>query len=450
VDHDHADPALHQDSWAMTLVARASGYPGPIPRGVHFSEVEVKEGYAYLCRTGGVGSGLGPLPQTFGGFLIINVSNPRAPTNEGDLPGVACVDIKANDAGDLVFYGTQRNRPDELLLNQADVEQKQPRGLYLVNVADKAAPFVERFVPIPPNGVHTVHYATVEGRELVTVQTYDHLPDAGLGLPGVNTGMQNPATQRIQVFEVVQGQDGMRDLALLGAWNLPEPAPPGTNYFPHDTTLQKHPLTGQWLGYVAYWDHGLVVLDFADPANPNLVGRNADTTPSAHVNSHQARPFPGLIAGRHVTVLEPEIESADEPGQFTLFDTSDPARPERLGYFRLPGEVIIPGGFLFSPHNFNLAHGRIYLAHNHGGVWVVDASTEERLRQPVPVGFYQPHLQPGEREATDDCAAPRVWSAFHVAGFVYASDSCSGLNILQFDGDRGLEGQGPRRVMPTQ
>lgn len=435
-EHDHADPALHQASFGMTEVALAGGLDGPVPRGAGFGEVDINDGWAYVCRGGAVG-----------GFMVVDVHDPVHPEVTGEFAGVGCSDIKVNDANDLVFYGTQRNSPHDLVDNPAPLEQKLPRGVYLVNVKDKAEPTLERYVPLPPNGVHTQHYVQMDGREVLFLQTYDWIPDAGLGLPVPGTGMNNPVTQRISIFEVTSGVDGLRDLRLLSVWNIPEPAPPGTNYFPHDITVQKHPLTGAWLGYIAYWDHGLVILNVDEPASPRLVSRFTDTSPSKVVQLHQARPFPQLIAGKHVTVLEPELQAADETGQFTLVDTTDPANPKRLGYWTLPGDLIIPGGFLFSPHNFNLANGRIYLAHNHAGVWVVDVGSAERLAKPEAVGFYQPH----HADRADGAACQHaVWSAFFVDGYTYATDGCAGLVVLQFEGDRGLEGKGVKRVMVAE
>lgn len=434
-DHAHEDPALHEGAFATSLLATATGYDGPIPSGTGFGELDLNEGWAYVCRGG---------PE--GGFVVVNVSQPSAPENVGSFLGVGCADIKVNDANDLVFYGTQRNAPAEVATSASPLPQKLPRGIYLVNVADKANPVLERFVPLPVNGVHTQHYVNQDGRELLYVQTYDWIPDGGLGT-GVPSVMANPASQRVNIFEVVQGLDGGRDLRLLSVFQAPELAPVGTDYFPHDITVQKHPLTGQWLGYIAYWDLGLVIVNLDDPAEPRFVASFADTAPSAVVQLHQARPFPQLIAGRHVTVLEPELQAAEETGQLTLVDTTDPANPQRLGYWTLPGDLVIDSGFIFSPHNFNLANGRIYLAHNHAGVWVIDAGTEERLLQPQAVGYYQPHVF--DREDGPECQG-RTWSAFYAAGHVFASDSCSGLNILQFEGDRGLAEPGPFRVMSPQ
>ncbi|HEV8359588.1 MAG TPA: hypothetical protein VGR28_03930 [Candidatus Thermoplasmatota archaeon] len=442
-DHDHADPALHQAHFATELVAAASGYDGPAPEGVFFGELDVKDGFAYVCRGGGR-AGVGPLFETFGGFVILDVHAPAAPVPLGQMPGVGCADIKVNDAGDLVFYGTQRNPVHEPVTNQASPLEKVPRSIFLVNVADKAHPRLERAIPMPVNGVHTLHYVNLDGRELLLVQTYDWIPDGGLGLPVPSTGMNNPATQRSQIFEVIRGPDGDRDLRLLSVVTVPDVAPQGTNYFPHDVTVQRHPLTGAWLAYYAYWDHGLVIYNIDQPDSPRLLSTFSDTSPSKEINIHQARPFPQLIAGRHVTVLEPELQASDESGQFTLVDTTDPAAPQRLGAWELPGDIAIPGGFLFSPHNFNLANGRIYLAHNHGGVWVVDAGSEERLSNPVAVGFFQSVPSTGRADCGD---AGRYWSAFYVAGYVYSTDSCAGLVILEFEGDKGLGG--PARVMPA-
>jgi hypothetical protein len=432
-DHDHADAHLHLASQGMAPLALASGLDGPAPKGQAYGEVDVKDGFAYVCRGGAQG-----------GFIILDVRDPRHPKPAGQQPGVGCDDVKVNDAGDLVIYGTQRNAPSELLSAPAAPDERLPRGLYLVNVADKAKPFVESFMPVPLNGPHTVHVVNMGGKDIVFTQTYDWVVDAGFAT-GVNTGLNLPGTPRIEIFEVARGPDGDRLLQPLAVWADPTPPPQGENYYPHDTTVQRHPLTGDWLAYVAYWDRGLVILNVNDPAHPVEVGRFADTAPSKVVNLHQARPFPHLIAGRHVTVLEPELPNGDESGQFTLVDTTDPAHPQRLGYWTLPGHLVVPGDFLFSPHNFNLANGRIYLAHNHGGVWVIDAGDAERLQHPVAVGFFQPH----EGQWQGCTMAPRIWSAFYVQGFVYATDSCSGLNVLQFDGDKPFEGRGPMRVMPA-
>ena len=158
VDHDHADPALHTERFAIDAVARATGYDGPAPAGVRYTELDVKDGWAYVCRAGAQ-AGVGPLSDTIGGFVIVDVADPRAPKAAGSFDGVGCADIKVNDANDLVIYGTQRNPPHEMLTNlvlgTTSPDAKLPRGLHLVNVADKAAPFLERYVPLPVNGVHT-------------------------------------------------------------------------------------------------------------------------------------------------------------------------------------------------------------------------------------------------------------------------------------------------------
>jgi len=50
--------------------------------------------------------------------------------------------------------------------------------------------------------------------------------------------------------------------------------------------------------------------------------------------------------------------------------------------------------------------------------------------------------------AAEDCGiADRFWSAFYLDGYVGGADGCAGLTILQFQGDKGLEGKGPRVVM---
>jgi len=421
LDHDHADMAAH----AAALNLAFEGYhsctsDGSLAQAVGgYTDIAFWNEYAFV--------------GTSQGFCILDLSDPVHPTFVSSYAGEPAADIDVSADGDFVFLPTQRNRATGLT-DPGEPTANLPRGISVVNVKDKTTPIFESYYPVPTNGVHTLTPYRMGERQLVFVQSYDWVPPGELGLPSVPAPQQNPApTQRIEVTELVRLPTGAMGLELLSRWFLSRPATePNAMWFPHDSFAQKHPLTGRDLLYVAYWDAGLVILDVSNPADVKLVSQYSDKAPSIYNQYHDVKVFEEPIAGRHITVTGPELSSGPEAGHVRIFDTTDPAKPVQLGTWRLPGNPGTPGGFLYSPHVFTLHDGRIYIGHNHAGVWVIDVHNATLLESPATAGYYFPR---GDEANGQWSKTSTVWGAYWRDGYVYATEGSSGVHVLQFAGD---------------
>lgn len=431
IDHDHSAVSEHVGSANLFDVGYSSGYGegtvASLPSGQGFSELFVRDGLAFLGRRGGAD----------GGFIILDVTDPAHPERLGDYQGLANYDMESTYDNEYVFFVSQylnNQQPPSLPPRDAgDV----PRGIHVVDVSNPADPTEAFFFPAPTRGAHTItYYRTEGGRELVAAQLYDFIPDPSLGLPAPDQGI-NPAAQRVVLFDFVRTPTP-RLVPLSTFEKHPLDPSEAREAFPHDVAIQKHPLTGQLILYVAYWDLGAVLVDITDPTTPEELSVLDDFSPSRIASVHLAAPSDALIDGVHVTVTEPEHGPADETGQYTLFDTTDPSSPKRLGFWRLPGDLQNDEGLRFSPHNFEVEGGRLYLGHYHGGVWVVDISTKALQLEPNALAYVQPTAPRPDYEGD----IPNVWTALYDTGYVYASDVATGLHVYEYAGERfGVAGQ---------
>lgn len=417
--------------------------PNRIPQGVYYTEIaHHPDGYVYIARGTAV-EPTQPIPapicgeipgqdEAHGGFTIINVQDPSHPQVLGSYNALTGSDIEISSDNRLAFFATQRNCLTEIAGNLATNEDPLdvlPRGIHIVDVSDPTAPELVWYQPLPVNGPHTITYFESGSREFLIASTYDLYED-----PGTQQLRTLAATQRVLIFEIMRDPVGGTDNAILVPVNtffLTDRASGDRLYFPHDAIPQVHPLTGQTLLYVAYWDKGLQLVDMSNLAAPlSVVDEFTEFSPSSHNAIHQVRAFDELIGDRHVTVTEPEIISADETGQFTILDTTDPTRITKLGHWTLPGELTV-SNLDYSPHNFVLGDGKIFLAHNHAGFWVVDVSTEANLVEPKTVGYYTDVIERSDAPRLQ----PYFWGAQRDGeGLIYAVDEASGLYILRYTG----------------
>ncbi|MEK6975803.1 MAG: hypothetical protein AABY18_05625 [Candidatus Thermoplasmatota archaeon] len=439
----HFDAAQHAGAFNLELAGYHNGMPGAgqdpndITPGGAYNELVVTDDYVYLSRSSANG--------TFGGFTILShkdLNDPAKLTYVGEFDGQHGVDLEVNADETLAFLATQRNTPQQMLgAVQAtqDPQSAAARGIYVVDIADKKAPTLASFLPLPANGPHTMtYYQADDGGEYLIVCTYDLITDPATGaLVGVV-----PVTQRVLVYEIMMAPSQLPlpvppTLVPVAQFQITDSPPDGKMYFPHDTRVQRHPTHdggSTTLLYVAYWDKGVRVLDFNDPASMTEIGFFTEFGPTALNNIHLTQPFEDEIDGFHVTVAQPEIQAApDETGQVTFLDTSDPTNPTQLGYWTLPngtsGRLGI-NGFDFSPHNFDLWGGKMAIGHFHAGIWVVDVSDEENLRDPKTVGYYMPSKPRDNAPAMQ----PAVWGVFEHDGLLWASDESTGVYVLRYTG----------------
>jgi hypothetical protein len=241
-----------------------------------------------------------------------------------------------------------------------------------------------------------------------------------------------PGAQRLIVSELDTSLP-VATLKTLAEYVDPE-GTGGPGRMPHDVSVSSHPLTGRTYAYVAYWDVGVVILDVTDPASPERIGVVQDFGPAEYRAMHMARQFPQTIAGRVVLVAEPEIGGEPDSGYVTFHDITDPASPEYISAWRLPGNITSAGGSL-GPHYFDVADGRVALASYHAGFWVIDVHDEANLLRPRSVGYALVSATgmpiPGPLGALTGANAFDAW---WYEGHVVAGDAHAGLVVYRYDG----------------
>jgi hypothetical protein len=425
LDHNHADPTLHAAKFQMEFVTHHACTQDGKPKagGIGgFTDIAFHDHYAF------VGKG--------DGFCILDVTDPSNPKFISQYVGESSADLEITQDGGYVLLLTQRNVPGPntpAARGSTDPTADLPRGAIIVNVKDVKNPKFESYYPVPTNGVHTAVTFQMGDRQLVSIQTYDWSTPVPVGpVPQQNL----PGTQRVEITELKPNAAGKMALSLVSRFTVDRPATdPLARWFPHDAYIQKHPKTGQTLLYIAYWDAGLVIVDISIPASPKLLSRYNELAPSKYNSYHDVKVSDELIAGRHITVTGPELESAaGEVGYFRIFDTTDPTKPVQLGAWTVPGLKGFSGGFLYSPHVFQIVDGHLFIAHNHAGLWVVDIHNETLLKHPRTAGYYFPHGDERTPGAWDRNAPSSIWGAYWKDGVVYTTER-SGVHVLRWAGD---------------
>lgn len=397
--HDHADPSLHEGAFGLALAGFSdlNEAARPVAPG-GYQELAMAGGWAFVSNFG---------PDR--GFTIVDVGDPARPRKVSDFfpsralgladaGGGTYWDVSVTEDATLVILSAQAVANAPLGAARAD---EQGGGVYLVNVEDKANPVLESFTPfldraaLIATGVHNANPFEAGGRLHVAATTAN-------GVTHLLEVVGDAPRRTLRALSVV---DGM-----------------------HDSAVQAHPLTNQTLLYTAA-PGGVFIWDVGDPARPLQVGIVADGSGRYY---HETIPSNVLIGGRHYTLAT--TESMGEPTPFTLIDTTDPTQPEVAGEWILPVEITErTTPYQYSGHNVDFDRGRVYIGHQHAGVWVLDVSTPARVAAPVPVAVYLPHepafYAPRTVEATP---TPMVWRAtYHTDGFVWAVDTNSGLYALR-------------------
>lgn len=402
VDHNHADPALHEAAWGLERVAYLS-----------LAEADLPLGGLYNLATAGdllVGS-LGPPADAAAlaagmTLAVFDVADPAAPRLLATraFPGGGVEAIALTDDAGFAFLGT---------------EFGGAAGVWTVDLADPSRPTPVAFTPLPPEGPHNLRHARLGERHLVlaSVAHVSSGPTEFLGFPQDSSPTHD---LRVDVLEFDPARPE-RPLATLSSWSIDEEVE-GTALV-HDAVLQVHPVTGQPLMYVAYWDAGVRIVDLTDPANPVEVGKMDDFSPVDFGIVHTVKPHEGLLAGRHVTVATSQCAYApDEPCHVRVLDTTDPARPTQVATWTLPEEVHGPA---FTTEIFDLADGTLVVPWLHGGVWALD------LREPAApraTGYWLAH-DPSAR-ATGGYV-PMANAAVLRDGHAFVADVNTGLHVLR-------------------
>lgn len=426
-DHDHAAFEEHNLSTpSMELVA-------------HTTMAEDGNPFSYIGEMDTSGNltvvqvlGRGSMP----GFVVLDVADPAAPTPIGraEMPFSYVVDVKFSPDGKSVFAasqaGPQRSRAHSPPTDDPVSAALTGNGFTQWDLTDPAAPVAVAGGLAEPTGCHMLSVKELGGTLTVfcianTVLVYQYADQgAWVQVATMGPGTSGAGLERV-VGETVAAGTGAPGAFLLGAE-------------PHDITVQEDPKeAGRWLAVVSYWDFGLRIFDVTDPTSPVEVGQWAGE--GAHVyegNVHGA--MLTLHEGKRVAVVGPELLGQTVPALWVL-DMEDLAAPTLLAEWVPPGQHVTQG-LLLTVHQFQVVDGRVYLAYNHAGVWVLDLARivagvdPEDPARPEVLGYYLPH-EKVELYDAEIAAVPNTWDVNVKDGHIFASDRYTGFYVLHHKPD---------------
>ena len=203
--------------------------------------------------------------------------------------------------------------------------------------------------------------------------------------------------------------------------------------------------------YAAWMRAGFVLLDIADPTQPELVSALPVYPPlGSSIAMHTAVP----LRDRNLVVINSEAlhERCQEPVSFAgIVDVSEERDPVLISLFPTP---VLPDGYpassfckkggRFGPHNQHQPQGQdslepigdyVYLTYFNAGLQVYDISDP---RAPQIAGYYIPDDPQRRRGPLPSELVAQVEDVIvDRRGYAYITEKNSGVTILRFDATRG-------------
>ncbi|HVL48975.1 MAG TPA: hypothetical protein VM889_10495 [Candidatus Thermoplasmatota archaeon] len=404
-DHDHADFEAHNLSMdTMALV----GWTPLGEEGKPYSYIGELDFHGDLVVVQILGRGSVP------GFVLVDVADPTKPTVVGRamMPDAYVVDVKFSPDGKYVFAASQRTAAPSEIGEKA----LATAGVAVWDVTDPKAPKFVSATPVPPLGCHMLSVKDYAGGRWV------FCVGEAIEIYSWEANRLVPRSRYIP-----HGTAG-----VLGFVNGPDRTP-----FPHDMTFVIDPLDKRPTLYVSYWDLGLHVVDVSNPLAPlQLGGWGGEGAKRYEGNVHSAMPI--VLNGTRFIVAAPELLGNTVPAVWIL-------EAKDFRAIELSAEWIPPGehgaqNLRLTTHQFQLVDGRMYMAYNHAGVWVLDLATilgGEYVGDPARpevLGYYLPH-QHVELFDAKRAAVPNTWDVAVRNGYIYASDRYTGFYVLHYKPD---------------
>ncbi|MEA3143390.1 MAG: hypothetical protein QOG31_714 [Thermoplasmata archaeon] len=328
----------------------------------------------------------------------------------------------------------------------------------LVDLSTPEDPKVADFYEYPGGrNVHSISTATVDGTRYVATSGLAAVPctvPSVTGNPVANPVPCEPAVPRygnalshFDILTVRETPAGAR-LALDLVYTPADQThlDPSLLYLSNghtDAQIEKHPVTGQTIAYLADWDGGLHIIRLDGPgqATPLASWGQAPggdpTQMKGHV--HSVWPVPGAQDGHHYLLTGQEVigRPAGRPsGQVVMLDVTNPAVPLRAFKWTLPVDVQWPPsqGEMFSTHYPVLANGTLFVSMYHGGVWAANASKANWPDLPS-VGAFLPTLEPAGKPFRGG-PTPEVLEVLSLGdGTLLVYDGTSGAYTVRFHPD---------------
>jgi len=338
---------------------------------------------------------------------------------------------------------------------------RPPAGTTIVDVADPRNPRVLAEVSMP-EGWHSHKVRVADGLMLVN---HERLSDAGSANFGGGLGIYDvtrPGEPRLitkwrtggrgvhrfdfdgryaYISPTVDGYVGnivmILDLAdpahpeEVGRWWIPGQWAAGGEGYPWTDWASPrchHPLRAGDRLYVSYWHHGMFILNIADMSRPTLVS-SLNTSPAFPHPTHTCLPVPRTLKGRSVLVVADEDVAKlwpSAPAFAWIYDVTQERLPVPIATFQVPG--LDPDGSPQSPMT-----GCHQPSERIAGTVVAFAWFAQGLRlvdiadpyAPREVGHFVPEPAPGaERASSNDVTIDD-------RGLVYLIDRVRGCDIIE-------------------
>ena len=292
-------------------------------------------------------------------------------------------------------------------------------GMAVYDIADPADPRRIAFMPVEGGGIHRIWYTG--GRWAYCSVLLDGFNDYLF----LCIDMADPANPQ------PAGRWWIPGMHTAGG-ETPD-WPPTRRYGLH------HPIVNGDTAYCSWRDAGLVMLDVADRASPELIVHR-NWSPPFGGGTHNALPLPDRDL---LVVLDEAVLDNAEDGikLIWLFDIREPSNPVSISTFPTPSEADYAAkGAHFGPHNVyeNRPDGfvsseTIFATYQNAGIRVFDIRDQYR---PVETAAFVPPRPP--RLVDHRPNRPLVIQSCDVyvdsEGLVYANDYNGGLYILEYEG----------------
>jgi len=391
---------------------------GGRPDGV---QVMVANGHAYVGHT------------FSDGISVIDVADPRAPKPVQFIacpPNTRASHLQVHDglmlainAANVWALQQYEKEGDYFAQSLADSFTRRERtfaaGMRVFDLANPAAPREIGFMPVEGIGLHRIWW--VGGRYAYASAHLDGFIDHIL----VTIDMADPTKPEI-----------------VGRWWFPGMHRAGgetPSWGEGKRWALHHMITAGDLGYAAWRDGGLTIMDLTDPTAPKLVSHRNWSPPFAG-GTHTPLPLPG----RGLAVVADESTSsrcAKGMAYTWVLDVRAPDNPVTIATLPTPkGEDFCNKGGKFGPHNLHenrpgslQSETLIFATYHNAGVRAFDISA---AHEPKEVGYFVPEaparlvdVRPGAERVVQSCD---VFAA--ADGTLYLTDTNGGLNILTYEG----------------
>lgn len=437
-EHRHDDPHQHNGTgWDL----RAT-FQGHLPLGLDWpverqalGQLQVIDDYAFVALT-------------LAGFAILDVSDPASPQFVGvfDAGRSLLNDVEVTPDLRWAFVPSDRvvpPPPDPADFDPASQVPYPPPGIVIVDLSDLSAPREAGIYVSPESfGYHRLDLFEIDGSTYVFAATYSR-------------ATQHPAGCRMDILRFDEGPV-VPTLTKVGSYASTVPAHAmlctdleAGSGGAHDIFVTADPLDGFPLAVVSMWDAGVHLLDVSNPTVPRLLGYwdempwyNGEQTPENLVtgNAHEAQVT--AVDGRRIVVVSMERAWASAQGITWLVDFTDPAAAELVSQWQIPGlhahRDHDSDAYTMTTHGPKIYDGRIWLAHHHAGLIVLNITTMDQVLAPEIEAWLLPPPVAEPVWFGIWLASPMVYDVVVRDRDVFITDITSGFRIAQWAPGTGL------------